>query len=296
MDHMKGCFFLFVLFTALLFKSYAQEADSLKAYHEKLDSLYIVEFETKGEKPKVLHAEPLYIDLIRDLGAHKGEREWNIGFGIKDNLRYDTYEALIEYEWAPVDRLGLEVELPFTFVAPVNGYENDTLPQSRLESLKMAAQWTFLVLPQYDLSLALGYIHELEFSSLKNFGNPLFTGNLYNPFFIAAKRFGNNYHTLIYTGPRIEQEFRTRKWHTSYEMHTNFHYMISGTRNFIGVEINKHFSRNDFDMVLRPQIRLGIADNFLIGIVNGIPIRRENQRFSSFMRIIWEPGHRLGRK
>lgn len=293
---MRGYFFLFGFIIASIFKSQAQEADSLKAYHEKLDSLYIAEFETRGKKPKVLHAEPLYIDLIRDLGAHKGEREWNIGFGIKDNLRYDIYEALIEYEWAPADRLGLEVELPFTFVAPSNGYENDSLPLSRMESLKMAAQWTFHVSPKYNLSLALGYIHEIEFSALKNFGKPLFTGNIYNPFFIAAKRFGNNYHTLIYTGPRIEQEFRTGKWHSSYEMHTNFHYMISGTRNFIGVEINKYFYHNDFDLVLRPQIRVGIADNFLIGIINGIPIRKENQRFSSFMRIIWEPGHRIARK
>jgi hypothetical protein len=31
-------------------------------------------------KPKILHAEPLYIDLIRGLGARKGEREWNVGW------------------------------------------------------------------------------------------------------------------------------------------------------------------------------------------------------------------------
>lgn len=293
---MKGMLFFIGLLAALITISYGQEADSLKAYHEKLDSLYITEFESKGERPKVLHAEPLYIDLIRDLGAHKGEHEWNIGFGIKDNLKYDTYQALIEYEWAAVDRLGLEIELPFTFVARNNGYENDSLPQSRMESLKLATQWTFLVLPQHNVSLALGYIHEFEFSPLRNFGKPLFTGNIYNPFFIAAKRFGNNYHTLIYTGPRIEQEFRTGKWHSSYEMHTNFHYMISGTRNFIGVEINKYIIDKNLEMVLRPQIRVGIADNFLIGIINGIPLRRESQRFSSFMRIIWEPGHRIARR
>jgi hypothetical protein len=28
------------------------------------------------EPDKVLHAELLYIDLIRDLGARKGEKEW----------------------------------------------------------------------------------------------------------------------------------------------------------------------------------------------------------------------------
>lgn len=64
---------------------------------------------------KIEHVEPLYIDLIRDLGARKGEREWNIGMGLTDQHHVDQYAALVEYEWAPINRLGLEVELPFTF-------------------------------------------------------------------------------------------------------------------------------------------------------------------------------------
>ena len=28
---------------------------------------------------KVSHAEPLYLDLVRDLGARKGEKELNVG-------------------------------------------------------------------------------------------------------------------------------------------------------------------------------------------------------------------------
>lgn len=270
----------------------AQEADSLKAIHQRLDSIFISEVESKNGRTKVLHAEPLYIDLIRDLGARKGEREWNIGLGIKDNVKFDTYEALIEYEFAPVDRLGLEVELPFSIVAAQNGTEADSLPPSRLESLKLAGQWSFLVSDKLNLSLALGYIHEFEFSSFKDFGNPPFQGNTYNPFFIAAKRFGNNYHALIYTGPKFEQDLKSKTWDHHFEINSNFHYMITGTRNFIGIEFNKQLYKSDFDMVIRPQIRVGIADNFLIGIVTGIPVNRENQRFSSFMRIIWEPGHK----
>lgn len=88
--------------------TYAQNSAAIK------DSLYIQEVEDHKEPAKVLHAEPLYIDLIRDLGARKGEKEWNIGLGLTDNQRFDSYEALVEYEWAPIDRFGLEVELPFT--------------------------------------------------------------------------------------------------------------------------------------------------------------------------------------
>ncbi|KAB2805426.1 HAEPLYID family protein [Phaeocystidibacter luteus] len=264
---------------------YSQITDASK------DSLFIVEVEDSGQPDKVLHAEPLYIDLIRDLGARKGEREWNVGFGISDNLRFDTYEALVEYEWAPVDRLGLEIELPFTFYAPLGGDGRDSIPSNRLNSVKLAAQWSFFVSEAYSTSMAIGYINEFELSSFNQFKSPFVVGNVYNPFFVVAKRWGNNYHTLIYTGPRIEQHFESNSWHSTYDINTNFHYMIPGTRNFLGVEFNKELSTNDFDMTIRPQMRLGITDDVMIGIVVGIPVNRENERFSSFIRLIWEPGH-----
>ncbi len=262
----------------------------------QLDSLYISEVEEKKDPPKILHAEPLYIDLIRDLGARKGEKEWNFGFGITDNLKFDSYEALIEYEFAPINRLGLEIEVPFTFYSPQNGTSKDSIPSGRMESLKLAAQWSFYVNERISTSMALGYINEFEFSDFRNFGNPLIKGNIFNPFFVVAKRWGSNFHTLIYTGPMIEMNYKTREVHSAYDLNTNVHYMIRGTRNFIGVEFNKTFAPGDFDMTMRPQMRLGISDDFMIGIVAGIPVDRENQRLSSFLRIIWEPGHRNGGK
>ncbi|WP_421811923.1 HAEPLYID family protein [Flagellimonas sp.] len=255
------------------------------------DSLYIQQIEDHKEPDKVLHAEPLYIDLIRDLGARKGEKEWNVGLGLTDNLKFDSYEALIEYEWAPIDRLGLEVELPFTFYSPVNGTANDSIPSNQLNSIKIAAQWSFFVNEPMATSMALGYINEFELSDFRNFGKPFIKGNVYNPFLVVAKRWGNNFHSLIYTGPLIEQNFSSNKFHATYDINTSFHYMISGTRNFIGVEFNKTIDNGDFDMTMRPQMRLGIADNLLIGIVAGVPVSRENQRLSSFVRLIWEPGH-----
>jgi hypothetical protein len=262
---------------------------------EILDSLYILEVEEKKGPAKVLHAEPLFIDLIRDLGARKGEKEWNVGMALTDNLKYDEYSALVEYEWAPIDRLGLEVELPFSFFYPVPGngdVPRDSIPRSRLNSLKMAAQWSFYVSEKNKISLALGYIHEFEMTDFGQYGRaPLFRGNVFNPFLVAAKRWGNNFHTLVYTGPFIEQHAGSDKLQSRWDMNTNIHYMISGTRNFIGVEFNKEFSR-DFDMVIRPQMRLGLADNLLVGIVAGIPVARENQRFSTFVRLIYEPGHK----
>ncbi len=284
-----------LLFLGALHTSAQETRDEIRLEKERLDSLYIDEVENIKNLPdKVLHAEPLYIDLIRDLGARKGEKEWNVGFGIADNLNYDSYDALIEYEWAPVHRLGLEVELPFTL-----NYRNtkrDTsvnIPGSKLNGIKTALQWSFFVSEKMKTTMALGYLNELEFVPFKEYRNTnVLNGNMYNPFFIAAKRWGNNFHTLLYTGPVIEQTFKGNTWHVEYQINTNFHYMISGTRNFIGVEINKELKKNDFDMTLRPQMRVSITETMLIGIVAGIPIQRENQRFSAFIRLIYEPPHK----
>lgn len=273
---------------------YAQKRS--KASNETLDSLYISEVEDHHELPKVLHAEPLYIDLIRDLGARKGEKEWNVGLGLTDNNRYDEYLALIEYEWAVADRVGLEIELPFSFYYPVPGSNDapdNAVPHSRLNSLKLAAQWSFLVSEKSKTSLALGYIHEFEMADFRSYGKKsIWEGNLFNPFFVAAKRWGENFHTLLYTGPQFTHHHGNKQWHTAWQINSNIHYMIPGTRNFIGVEWNKELTSKDFDMVIRPQMRLSLADNLMVGIVSGIPIARENQRFSSFVRIIYEPGHR----
>jgi len=256
-----------------------------------LDSLYIHEVENKHELVKVLHAEPLYIDLIRDLGARKGEREWNVGLGLTDNNNYDKYLALVEYEWAPVDRLGLEVELPFT-IYPSAASNNPNVPSSKLNGLKLAAQYSFFVSEKLKTSMAIGYIHEFELTHFVNYSNStLFTGNIYNPFFVVAKRWGNNFHTLLYTGPSIQHHFENHSIHTSWQINSNFHYMIPGTRNFIGLEFNKEVKSNDFEMTIRPQMRVEITDHLLIGIVTGIPISRNNERLSSFLRLIYEPKH-----
>ncbi len=287
---------IFCLVVSLLpLYAYAQtERDSIRQENILLDSTFIQEIESvKGEKAKVLHAEPLYIDLIRDLGARKGEKEWNFGLGMKADSNFDEYEALIEYEWAPIDRLGFEIELPLTLYGRGIGINPDqTRPANRLESLKLATQWTFLVSEKTNTSLALGYIHEFELSDLRDLGESRwFQGNVYNPFLIAAKRWGRNYHTLIYTGPRLVKEFDS-SWERAYEINTSFHYMISGTRNFIGIELNQEVIENRLLSVMRPQMRIGLAENLMIGIVSGIPLNRENRGLSSFVRVIYEPGFR----
>ncbi len=289
---MKNTFLKPVLlgFLTILLHSINSKAQSTREQQNTLnDSLYIQEVQDKKEPLKILHAEPLYIDLIRDLGARKGEKEWNFGFGITDKNKYDEYLALVEYEWAPLNRLGFEVELPFT-IYPSS--QNGNTPQSKLNGLKLATQYSFFVSEKYKTSMAIGYIHEFELTPFSSFGNSkLFTGNIYSPFFVAAKRWGSNFHTLLYTGPIFQQHLNPSSVQTSWQINSNFHYMIPGTRNFIGIEVNKELQKNDFDMTVRPQMRVEVTHQLLVGIVTGIPIGRENERFSSFLRLIYEPKH-----
>lgn len=249
-----------------------------------------------SEKPfKIDHAEPLFIDLIRDLGARKGEREWNVGLGMFDRLNYDKYEVLVEYEWALKDRLGLEIEVPVSIYTS-NGLEmaNGLRPSNRVESIKTAFQWTFLVSEKMNTSMAIGGINEFVFTPLDSISSSsIFEGDVINPFLIAATNWRNGFHSLIYTGPRWFMPFNDElKREFEYEINTNFHYMIPNTRNFIGVEFNKILAENDFDMTIRPQMRVSITNNLLVGIVGGIPISRERERLSSFIRLIYEPSHK----
>ena len=127
---MRFLFFIFLLSISLN-QTIAQNNDE----NEILDSIYITEIQDQKNPDKVLHAEPLFIDLIRDLGARKGEKEWNLGFGLTDKNNYDDFLTLIEYEWAPINRLGFEVELPFSF------YQKNATgdkPENRLNSIKLA--------------------------------------------------------------------------------------------------------------------------------------------------------------
>lgn len=290
-----------VLCTGILmlffFIAYSQNKteDSIKLIKEIKDSIYIAETENVKGKDKVLHAEPLFIDLIRDLGARKGEREWNFGFGMQDRKTFDSYTALVEYEFAPINRLGFEIELPFTFYYQTDSLTSrSSIPQSKLNGLKLATQFSFYVNEKTSTSLAIGYIHEFQLTSFQKYGaEKLYRGNIYNPFFVAAKRWGDNFHTLLYTGPTIEHNFRDKQTQTIWQVNSNFHYMIRGTRNFIGVEFNKEFYNGAFDMTIRPQMRVEISENLLVGIVTGVPIKRDNQRFSSFIRLIYEPRHKI---
>jgi hypothetical protein len=286
--------YFYFLISLVLFNlhSLAQAArlDSNKYKRAVLDSLFIQETEGGTKREKVLHAEPLYIDLMRDLGARKGEKEWNVGLGMTDKLDYNSYLALVEYEFAPVDRLGLEIELPFEFTSGISGSTNPgNRPGNRLKSLKLGAQYTFYVSEEKSTSAAIAYLHEFTMVEFSEYGNgSVWAGNIFNPFFVIAKRWGANFHTLLYTGPSLERFNNGRN--DSWEINANLHYMIAGSHSFIGLETNMDVWKNKFVTVFRPQMKLVISDELMVGIVIGIPVNFKTERLSTFLRLIYEPG------
>jgi hypothetical protein len=260
-------------------------------------------WKARDEKPRPLkleHAEPLYIDLIRDLGAHRGEREWNVGWALVDRGQYASHEFLVEYEWAVLDRWGLEIEVPLTFHSLFHQREQSgngppARPSHRVESLKLATQYTFLVSGKWQTSMALGGIVELEWVDLDKLRHDkLFQGILYNPFFIAAKRWGPRWHTLVYTGPRITRHFGYRGHDFSYELNFNLHCsLFPDARHFVGVEWNALWDEGRLGLVARPQMRLEFSEQLMLGLAPGIPLtwRQGEERLSFFMRLIYEPSH-----
>ena len=78
------------------------------------------------QRAKVHHIEPLFIDLVRDLGARKGEKEFNLAADFANTTTYNQYDVLAEYEFAPIDRLGLEIETDFSFYKQFSNLEEAT--------------------------------------------------------------------------------------------------------------------------------------------------------------------------
>jgi len=263
-------------------------AESDKQTRRDLDSEYIAEIENPEQEStdKVLHAEPLFIDLIRDLGARAGELEVNLGYGVQDKREFARFDYLAEIEWAPLNRLGIELELPFSQTAQ---YAERTLDQPRsdgLNSVKAATQYTFLVSERFATSAAVGYLHEfLRAPAVADSTATGFIGSLYNPFFVIAHRWNNNWHTLLYAGPRHTAASITQ---TTWENNLSFHYMLSGTRHFVGLELNQEISDRRTSLTFRPQIRLQLSHNVLIGLVVGLPDNMRRNGMSSFVRLIYE--------
>lgn len=121
--------------------------------------------------------EPLHFDLVRGLGAQRGEFEFNV-LSTTALLPYEGLAWAPEVEWAFADRHAIEFELP--------------MHDGSLEAVKVAMQGTFRELrPKFIHGwqfIAEGVLH----------GSGEFTG-----LYIAGRRFGRRTSMLAILGPRL---------------------------------------------------------------------------------------------
>lgn len=245
----------------------------------------------QNRKPlKIRHAEPLYMDLIRDLGARKGEKEWNVGYGLEGHKKYAASHAFVEYEFSPVNRLGLEVEVPFEFYTGRSGEQAGDVPRNRLEGLKLASQYTFLVSQRHQMSMAAGYMHEFRTHSFYSIdhGRGMLKGSTVSPFFIVAKKWGQRFHSLLYTGPEWEFTPAESRRQTFYQVNASMHYVLP-SGNFVGLEVNDEFSSEGHSPVFRPQMKLVLDQRLALGLLTGIPARAREGGLSFMARLVFEP-------
>lgn len=245
-------------------------------------------FAQDSKPAKVHHAEPLYMDLVRDLGARKGEKEFNVGTELKGLSSHNQYTFLAEYEFAPINRLGLEVEADFLFFKQTG--QPAELPENKLECLKFSSQYSFLVSTKYRATLAVGYTQLLELADFKDYGKTdLIKGTVYSPFFVAAKRWGKDFHTVIYTYPLIVHEFAKNTMEANWVVNSSLLYSLPQSEHFVGVELNQEFDHGRFGMVIRPQAKITLDEHLAVGLVTGFPVHQKRDGFSAFFRIIYEP-------
>jgi hypothetical protein len=94
---------------------------------------------------------------------------------------------------------------------------------------------------------------------------------------------------MLYAGPRLVRG-RDGRWQSPrVELNWSGHYMVPGTRNLVGLEVNQAIETGRSDYVVRPQLRLAVNDHLLVGIAAGVPLRRERERVGTFVRLIYEP-------
>jgi hypothetical protein len=228
---------------------------------------------------KVSHAEPVSFDLIRDLGARQGEKEWNVGLGMTSHGSYTAQSYFVEYEFAPIHRLGLEIELPFQFThGPANLETNNGL-----EGIKTAAQYSFFVSEKSNTTLAVGYIFEFS-PEIKPTLSLKETNHF--PFFIAAKKI-QQINFLLFTGPSFT--FESDNHYSTWLVNTNLHYVLPGTKNFVGVELNGERLHHRNHLMIHPQLKMVVSKTHALGIAIGVPASNSNKKMDFMIRWIYEP-------
>lgn len=253
------------------------------------------------EKTAPEHYMPMYLDMPAELNVRKGYKEINIGYGMANFRDFSGIRSILEYDFAPINNLGFEIEIPFIFInnkyaQPTNGSLQDIIVpeeggnvQSAM-ALRLGFNYTIHSFQKAKASISIGYFNEFESSPFVHFGKPIIEGNVYNPFFSVAKIWGKKFHTMIYAGTATRQEFGNSKTRTVIRFNPTISYRLRKD-NFIALEVNHTWAKEEAgQMVLRPQVLVQIAPKWKCGFVGGVPVETNNHlKISGILRLIYSP-------
>lgn len=240
-------------------------------------------------EPKIKHVDPVFEDLTTALGARKGDKEANVNFGYaRLRSNHHIVEAQLEYEFAPMDNLGFEINIPFSL------YVNNDLatverPGNQMEFVQWASQYTFYSNPQKGISMALGFKNIFDISSPERESNNFQIQSInYYPFLVFGKNWRDKFFLLFSGGPELTQELRPLEWELGFNLNSNFHYGFSKKDHFIGLEINKKMQDGAMEMYIRPQLILDVGKDFIFGLAIGFPTGKEDEKINGFLRLAYQ--------
>ena len=230
------------------------------------------------------HVEPLYKDFAADIGNNKGDIEINSSFEVAHFTDFIRYLISVEIEYGLRENLGIELEVPFNFYGNFPNREYP-LPLAQLESLELTLQYTFLQNKSRGISLAGGVSAEPELSELSTIDeNSLLEGLSATVFGILAYQYNPNWHQTLILSTGLIRNFELSSNLLTFEADYSFHYKFP-SGSILGSEINANLNYPGFTLHVRPQFGWAFAEDWMLGIVAGIPIIFRDEKESIFLRL-----------
>jgi hypothetical protein len=208
--------------------------------------------------------EPLVFDLVRPLGARRGEAEINTLAIVPLNRRLGRAEWAPEIEWAIANDIALEFELPFD--------------EWSLAAYKMAGQLTF------GTAFQDSFIHGAQGILICDRETGRWSPTL---LYLAGVQFDDKWSALAMAGLRTELNGDSRSERT--ERLFNFSlFRHIGDHSTFGVETN---SSSDLDGAsafrLIPQLHQELRDHIMLQVGSGCLFTRDATTPEAAMRLIY---------
>lgn len=256
------------------------------AIDEHLSADIVINRQDTTKKEELSFAEPVFSDFITDLGGPSGRIIANGNFFYKDfDDRHNTLTNQIELEVAPVNRLGVEVVLPYK-VHLKNANLSTALPDNRIPYFQWGLQYAFLVSHESKFVLAANYSNRFEFKETRGEEEAGISSINHFPFLIAAKNWHSKYFLTGITGVKIIDQSDSDEINSVYHITGAFHQQFSD-KHLWGVELNNEYDADeeDFDMLIRPQVIFEFTDKIQLGTALGIPAFNSSKNWSALARL-----------